>query len=120
MAGLRALGKAGEDAAASHLEEKGYRILRRNFRTRSGEIDLVARDGQTIVFVEVKARTGTRFGLPAEAVGRARIERLERAGQLFLREIGGADLPYRIDVVSVLVSETGEPRHVEHLANVTL
>lgn len=120
MARLKELGRAGEEAAAAHLEGKGYRILRRNFRTRAGEIDLLARDGGTLVFVEVKARSGERFGAPEEAVGRERLERIARAGQLYLRGIRGPDLPYRIDVVAVWLTEAGEARHVEHLVNVTL
>ena len=70
------LGKSGENYACWELERRGYAILDRRYRTRIGEIDVVARDGETLVFIEVKARRSARFGLPAEAVGAAEADKL--------------------------------------------
>lgn len=116
----RVLGKTGEDAAAQYLTKKGYRILHRNYRTRLGEIDIIAQDGETVVFVEVKSRRGNQFGSPEEAVGEKKIQRLQRCGELFLSGKEFDHLPARIDVISVLVSESGEPAHVDQIVNVTL
>ena len=115
--GRMALGQAGEEAAARHLESKGYRLVARRYRTRMGEIDLVARDGDVLVFIEVKTRSATGFGRPEEAVGFLKQARLSRLASLFLaahpalaRE--GADC--RFDVVSVLW-RGGERPVVDHI-----
>lgn len=98
------LGRWGEDLAAQHLEATGARVLARNWRTRHGELDLVAREPDgTIVFVEVKTRTGTGYGQPAEAVGQVKARRLRALACQWLateRPPGAGDL--RFDVVSVL------------------
>ena len=73
------LGKAGEDLAAAVLKKQGYKILERNYVTPLGEIDLVARQGKTLVIIEVKTRKGTRFGSPQEAVSAAKSQPLFRA-----------------------------------------
>ncbi len=110
------LGRWGEDLAAQHLEATGARVLSRNWRTRRGELDLVALEPDgTIVFVEVKTRTGSGFGEPAEAVGRVKAQRLRALACQWLaaeRPPGAGDL--RFDVVSVLRLR-GEPTRVVHL-----
>jgi putative endonuclease len=80
----RARGAAAEDAAESHLRSLGYRIVERNVATRLGEIDLVALDGETLVFVEIKARATEEYGPAIAAVGRRKQERLGRAAAMFL------------------------------------
>jgi putative endonuclease len=95
------LGKAGEEAACEELRRRGYAILARRFRTPIGELDIVARDGRTIVFVEVKARRSTRFGAAAEAVTRHKRHRLYRLAQEFLLRARLARVPCRFDVVAV-------------------
>jgi putative endonuclease len=107
-------GRAGEAAAARHLEAIGHRVLERGYRTRDGEIDLVTRDGDTIVFVEVKTRSGTAHGRPAEAVDRRKQGRILRAARLWLHRHGATDSPCRFDVVEVL-SRPGAPDLLEHL-----
>ena len=77
------LGKKGEQLAARYLQQKGYKILDFNYRTKFGEIDVVAKDGETIVFVEVKTRTSTRFGEPEEAVGKRKLAHIKRAAESF-------------------------------------
>ncbi|MFQ5465099.1 MAG: YraN family protein [Thermodesulfobacteriota bacterium] len=95
-------GDRGEEIAARLLKKRGYRILERNYRCRYGEIDLVARDGRTIAFVEVKARRNTDFGAPADAVGNKKRLNMARASSNYLVERGLADHPARFDVVSIL------------------
>ena len=95
-------GRAGEELAAAFLAEKGLRILERNFRCSSGEIDLVCEDGKTLVFVEVKTRSGDVRGEPGEAVGAAKKRRLVRAAALYLSRNKAWSRPSRFDLVSVL------------------
>jgi putative endonuclease len=93
-------GRRGEQLAARHLKRSGYIILARNYRTAGAEIDLIALDNDTLVFVEVKARGGTGFGLPQEAVDYDKRERIRRAALVYA-ERRGVDLPARFDVVAI-------------------
>lgn len=104
------LGRRGEDAAARHLEANGYRILHRRWRARCGEIDLVALDGETLVFVEVKARSGTAAGLPGEAVGPLKQRRLARVADVYLLGHEGEERECRFDVVEVFGGGRGALR----------
>lgn len=99
----QALGRAAEDLAARHLESEGCQILARRFRWRRGEVDLVVRDGDTLAFVEVKARRGRRYGTPVEAVTDRKVRRLRATARRFLRSRGYRDVPVRFDVVAVRV-----------------
>jgi putative endonuclease len=110
----RQRGISGEDAAAEYLQSKGYRILERNYRFRRGEIDIVAQDGATLVFVEVKARHSREFGTPEEAVTfrkRNQLRKIAR-GYLFDRKIDGREC--RFDVIGIEY-ENGTPllRHLK-------
>jgi len=95
------LGKRGEDLACEELERRGYVIVARRVRVRSGELDIVARDGPTLVFVEVKARAGRRFGDAAEAVTRLKQLRMTRLANEYLVRQRLPECPCRFDVVSV-------------------
>ena len=99
--GRRTLGYAGEDIACEELRRRGYEILARQFRTRRGEIDIVARQGPTVVFVEVKARSGQEFGGGAAAVTWRKQRRIARVALEFLARHGTPDVPCRFDVVVV-------------------
>src|SRR2546425_10313239 len=101
MTGRSVLGEEGERAAARFLEARGYRILERNYRTRRGEIDLIAEDGRMLVFVEVKVRLDDRFGGPAAAITRAKQARIARLAPQHLawRRVG--DPACRVGVVLV-------------------
>lgn len=101
-----AFGKRGEDLACEELCRRGYAILDRRFRTRCGELDIVARDGNVIVFVEVKARSGCNFGDPFASVTWKKRQRLSQmaASYLFLKRLHGA--PCRFDVVAVTTNST--------------
>ena len=90
------------------LRRKRYRILEKNYTCRYGEIDVVARDGRTLVFVEVKTRMSGRYGPPQLAVTPRKQRRYARAALHYLQEKGTPDVPVRFDVVSVLMSEEGK------------
>ena len=109
------LGDAGERRAASFLRQQGYQILARRYRTQFGEIDLVARDGACIVFVEVKTRRTGSAGQPHEAVDRAKQMQLTRLALAFLKRYRLLEQPARLDVVSIVWdSATGEPQIVHY------
>ena len=113
----RALGSYGERLAARYLEEQGLRVIDRNWRCAHGELDLVARDGDCLVFCEVKTRRSVRFGDPVEAVTRVKASRLRRLAAAWLRshdEHGGR---VRIDVVAILRPSSG-PAVVRHVVGV--
>lgn len=109
-----ALGRDGEELAARHLAGLGFRILRRGYRTRGGEIDLVAEERGVLVFVEVKSRSTLACGRPAEAVGGLKQRRLLRAASTYLQRHGAIDRPCRFDVVEVLWDPGTGPR-VHHI-----
>jgi putative endonuclease len=96
-----ALGKTGEDLAVLELERRGYAVIARRWRCPRGEIDIVARDGETLVFVEVKARDGADFGGGAEAITDAKRRRLVRLAVEYLARERIVDRPCRFDVVAI-------------------
>lgn len=96
----RLLGNRGEDLAATYLKKKGFKILMRNFKTPLGEIDIIAEDKETIVFIEVKTRSDDSFGQPFEAVDGRKRERMRRIALLYLKNLG-KERPARFDVISV-------------------
>ena len=106
------LGRWGEEAAAAELERRGYVILARNYRCRGGEADLVADHGEDLVFVEVKARSSLAHGLPRDAVGWTKQQRLARAAEHYCHQHDIDDRPIRFDVVEVVVLR-GEVAAVE-------
>ena len=97
----QSLGRLGEDLACRELRRRGYAILARRFRTRYGEIDVIARDGPTLVFVEVKARRTAAFGGPTAAVNAAKQRRLVNMARSYLIGLRGPAPPCRFDVVGV-------------------
>jgi putative endonuclease len=94
-------GLEGEDLACRHLAAQGYAILARNFRCRSGEVDVVARDGAVTVFVEVKHRRGSAHGAGHESVTFGKRRRIVRAARIFASARGLTESPLRFDVVSI-------------------
>jgi putative endonuclease len=96
-----AFGKSGEDLACKELERRGYAILARRHRCRGGELDIVARDGPTLVFVEVKARHGYAFGAAAEAVTAYKRHRIVRLALEYVMQHHLTGCPCRFDVVSI-------------------
>jgi putative endonuclease len=114
----QALGAYGEDVAGRYLtEEAGMVLLDRNWRCREGEIDLVLRDGPVLVVCEVKTRTSDLCGTPHEAITDAKLDRLRRLGQAWMREHGVAAEETRVDLVAVLRPPKG-PAEVDHVRGI--
>ena len=104
-------GAQGETLACRFLRRKGYKILYRNFKGHSGgEIDVVCRDKDTLVFVEVKTRTREDFGRPLAAVDRQKQKRISRGGLNWLRLLDNPDILFRFDVVEVIIAEAAGPQ----------
>ncbi|MEI7957489.1 MAG: YraN family protein [Verrucomicrobiota bacterium] len=97
-----ALGHRGEQIAAKHLRRLGYKVLYRNYRApKGGEVDLVCREGDTLVFVEVKTRSSEAFGAPAQAVTRPKQRLIARGALAWLKLLGNPDICFRFDIVEV-------------------
>ena len=111
----RDLGALGEAAARRYLESRGLRTVAQNVRTRYGELDLVCRSGDEFVFVEVKTRLQDATVAPLDAISPAKADRLIRLAQAYLLQQGEADVPWRIDVVAVLVDRGGRVASLSHL-----
>lgn len=110
-------GTRGEGLVAAYLEQKGYRIRTTNYLCKTGEIDIVAELGQTLVFVEVKLRRSLQYGRPAEAVTPQKLQRIERTAQWYLTAHRLHDREARIDVAEVYRGPGGV--RITHLENVT-
>ncbi|WP_027363531.1 YraN family protein [Desulfotruncus alcoholivorax] len=110
----RSLGIQGEDLAAQYLQKKGLVILERNFRCRLGEIDIIARHGDCIVFIEVKTRSSDKFGLAQESVTRQKIYKLRRLAQAYLAQRSFSGLNVRFDVVAVNSARETKVTHIEN------
>lgn len=113
------LGKEGEEKAAKFLQSKGYKIIERNFKKRYGDIDIVAKDRDTLVFIEVKTRTSNLFGSGLEAITPWKIRALIRSAQFY--KLKHPELPdrLRIDVVAVKLFPAGGVETIELVKNVT-
>jgi putative endonuclease len=117
MLDSKALGARGEELAARHLTDQGYRLLARNHRTRLGELDIVAEDGPEVVFVEVKTRLGSPDQVPEESVSVAKVRRLARLAEAYLAATERQERMWRIDVVAVILDRSGALRRLDHLRN---
>jgi putative endonuclease len=111
------LGRTGESLAADRLAALGYQVVARNYRCAAGEIDLIARQAGTWVFVEVRTRRGDRFGTPEESLTPRKQRRLIAAAQSYLHEHQLTDVPWRIDVVAVELSPRGQLLRVDVIGN---
>jgi len=116
-----ALGAYGEDLAAAYLREQGYTLLERNFRCPLGEIDIIAKKRQDLIFVEVKTRRSTLFGLPQDAVGAHKQRQLIRSAQWYLKKPGASRHHPRFDVIAILVrpGQTPEINHIQNAFNLS-
>lgn len=104
------IGRYGEELAAHYLVRRGYRIIAQNYRVPCGEVDIIAQDNEVLVFVEVKTRTGSGFGAPAEAVTFRKRQQISKAALVYLGQQRLLDRPARFDVVSVLLRNGFVPR----------
>lgn len=111
------LGARGEALAALQLVEGGMELIERNWRCKYGELDIVARDGDVLVFVEVKTRSGTGYGTPAESVTYEKQKRIRRLALAWLDQRGSPWVRLRFDVVAILMTREGDPV-VSHLRGV--
>ena len=111
------LGRWGEEVAAQYLLARGYRLLGKNVRTPYGEIDLLFEKDEITVFVEVKTRSGTGFGLPEEAVTRAKQEHILAAIAYYWQHAERAERDWRVDVIAVIRPVNGKDIEVEHFEN---
>jgi putative endonuclease len=112
--GKRELGLRGEELACAYLVDQGYSIVDRNWRSRTGEIDVVARTGRVTVFVEVKTRRTRSFGEPEESVTRAKAGRLRKLAGEYL-SIHGGTVEVRFDVLSILFDGRNELVELRHI-----
>lgn len=112
----RILGDRGENISCGYLKNNGYEILTRNYNCKYGEIDIVARKEKTIIFVEVKTRTGNYFGEPQEFVDWKKIERINMTMDFFVNQFGISDeYILRIDVVEITFDNLGEKYKLNHI-----
>lgn len=94
------LGKKGEKLAVKFLKKKGYKVIKQNYKTRIGEIDIIAKDRETLAFIEVKTRESIEYGLPFEAVNRAKKKKIANVALLYLKKVKEIP-PCRFDIVSI-------------------
>ena len=112
------LGKWGEEHARRYLEGKGYKVSATNYRSRWGEVDIIAQLGEEMVFVEVKPRRGAAFGTPEESVTATKFHRLIATAQDYLQKNSLEQAPWRADLVSISLDEQVKLLRLEHLENV--
>jgi len=95
------VGKAGEEAARGYLEERGYRVVDTNFRCLYGEIDIIALRGGRLIFVEVRTRTGSSFGTPAESITPEKLGRLRKSAIYYMKSRYGREISCRFDLIAI-------------------
>lgn len=110
---MKRLGSEGESVALQFLKKQGYTIIQRNFKTQIGEIDIIAKDGETIVFVEVKTRKNDTFGAPYESVNTAKRQKMKNVALLYLKK-QKKELPARFDVISINCLQNGQ-KDIRHI-----
>ena len=113
----RRFGDFGERVAASHLEQKGYKILERNWGTREGEIDLIASRGEDLVFVEVRSRQGRNFGTPEESITGRKATHVRNAVAAYMQQHPDAGPNIRVDAVVIELDAKGRVMRVEQIEN---
>lgn len=109
------VGRAGEAAARSYLQNRGYRLVENNFRCLYGEIDIIAFHGSTLVFVEVRTRTGSSFGTPAESITVEKLNRLKKTALFFMQSRYGVEVSCRFDLIAVQMEQQNMAvRNIRH------
>ncbi|PQP80594.1 YraN family protein [Paenibacillus sp. PCH8] len=111
-------GQLGEEAACCWLRENDYRIIRRNWRCRSGEIDIIASCEGLLVFVEVRSRSGaSQYGTPQESVDMRKMQQVRSTASVYLQMTGKTDIQIRFDVIAVMLDKAGVTLSVNHIVN---
>lgn len=113
------VGSNAETLACEYLKRLEYKIIERNYRIRGGEIDIVARDGEFLVFVEVKARYSHEYGLPVEAITPWKIKHLLKTAQFYVQKIKWEDGPYRLDLVAIDYADSRDNPKIELIEDIT-
>jgi len=108
-------GLLGENKAQEYLRSKGYRIRETNYRTRIGEIDIIAEKFDTLVFVEVKTRTNTNYGFPYEAVNRRKLDKIVKSSLIYIKEKGINNYQIRYDIIEVFLYDKLKINHIENV-----
>lgn len=112
-------GYLGESIARNYLEERGYKIIDQNYKNKYAEIDLIAQDGDGLVFVEVKTRTGEQFGMPEQSINRDKMQRLIRNAHAYMAMKNHNKINYRIDAVCIVLDKDKEIKRIDHYQNIT-
>ncbi|HEY4509531.1 MAG TPA: YraN family protein [Candidatus Paceibacterota bacterium] len=113
------VGRLGEDLARKYLEKKGYRILEQNYRTRYAEIDLVAKQKDVLVFVEVRTKIGERFGTPEETLNPRKLQKVKRNAFSYASRVKW-DKVYRVDAVCIVLDENHQVQRLNHYENISV
>lgn len=112
------IGYQGEIAAKKYLQNKGYGIIKQNYKTKYSEIDLIAQDKRSLVFVEVRTKVGERFGIPEESLNRNKINKLIRGAVAYTAQKGYIK-HYRIDAICIVLDEKRKVKRISHYQNLT-
>ncbi len=113
------VGQKGEQAARDYLEKQGYSIIETNYRCRLGEIDIIARDEDMVVIVEVRAKTGLNFGRPEESINQEKARKLHRLALQYIQSNYHREISSRIDLVAVMIEKSsGLVKDIKHIKNI--
>lgn len=112
------LGFEGEESACKYLTDIGYAVLTRNYHSRFGEIDIIAKDKDCLVFIEVKTRSNSSYGTPLEAITKSKLWKLIKTSQFYINQFKLGDIEYRFDAIEI--NFTGENSSINHLKSITI
>jgi len=112
---MKNLGSKGESLAVTFIKKRGYTVITRNYKTPFGEIDIIAKDGDTVVFIEVKTRKNTVFGYPFESVNKKKMQKIKNSALHYLKK-QGQEFRVRFDVISIVSTYSGH-NEVEHITD---
>ena len=110
----RAIGNEAEDLACEYLQEQGWKIIERNYYAGHSEIDIIAEDSGTVVFIEVKMRSGIQFGSPIEHVTESKVEHVYRAAEVWVQKNEAFNFPLRFDVIGIIKQRNTQPK-ISHI-----
>ena len=117
MLNNRELGTIGENIAVKYLNKNGYQIIERNFRKRYGEIDIIAKDKDYTVFIEVKLRRSVKYGYPGEAVNLYKQNKIKKIAEVYLYENNGYDYKIRFDVIEIIMDKDNNIQSINLIKN---
>lgn len=119
MAWHNEIGRIGEEIAKEYLQDKDYRIIKQNFKSKFAEIDLIAKKNNELVFVEVRTKTGESFGRPEQTIGGKKLHKLKKNVAHYLK-YNNYDGPYRIDVIGIILNKDKTKKDLRHFKNITI